>query len=194
MQVSKRQKQKEQTRRKILDAAYRVFSRWGTAGTTAMIAREAGIAHGSVFVHFPTYNDLLACLFEDFGTRAGLRLHDAAEKGKSLEYVMSAHLDVLEEYEDFYTRLVTGMNLLPGEAKTTFVGFQSVVSLHFNKMIEMGIKAGTMKKIPQHMVLNTWIGLIHYYLQNRELFAPDASVIKRYRSELSAAFLKLISK
>ena len=48
------------TRRKILEAALRVFSRKGFNGaTTSEIAREAGVAEGTIFRYFETKKDLL---------------------------------------------------------------------------------------------------------------------------------------
>jgi len=43
-----------------------------------------------------------------------------------------------------------------------------------------------------YIIFNTWLGLIHYYLQNSELFAPGASVLKQQGNELVKHFLELI--
>jgi hypothetical protein len=48
--------------------------------------------------------------------------------------------------------------------------------------------------MPLHLLFNTWIGLIHHYLMNRELFAPGASVVERHGRELLDHFMYLISK
>ncbi len=197
MQVSKKKIQKEQTRQKILDASYRVFSQKGYFSTISMFAEETGIARGSIYVHFPSLADLFVCLFEDFFHRMVSRIHDSmrpmSENGKNLEDVLSAHLDIIEEHEDFYTYLVSDMDLLPDEIKTMFFEFQSVLSRYFNNMIDKGKKDKTIKHIPQHIFFHTWIGLVHYYLQNKELFTQSESVIKRHRRELISSFLKLVS-
>lgn len=50
-----RVQQKANTRAEILDAAGRVMARQGFANTTARdVAAEAGVAVGTVFLHFPT--------------------------------------------------------------------------------------------------------------------------------------------
>ncbi len=197
MKVSKKKIQKEQTRKKILDASYRVFSQRGYFSTISMFAEETGIARGSIYVHFSALDNLLVCLFKDFFHRVVIRLHDsmqpASENGKNLEDVLSAHLDIIEEHEDFYIYLVSDMDLLPDDVKTLFLEFQSVLSRYFNNMIDKAKKDKTIKHIPQHIFFHTWIGLVHYYLQNKELFAQNESVIKRHRKELISSFLKLIS-
>lgn len=193
MDVSKRQMQKENTRRRIIETAYRVFSEKGFGATTSDIAKEAGVSHGCVFAHFPTLNDLLICLLSEFGKSIGLKLHGLAENKHSIEELLNVHIEVLEEYEDFYTRFISEMNMLPDEAKDTFVMIQSSVAFHFQKVTEYDISTGKIKNIEPHMLFNTWIAIVHYYLQNKGFFAPEGRVLKRYKSELIKNYLKLIS-
>ena len=49
---------KEITDQQILEAAREVFLEQGLAGTTAEIARRAGVSEGSIFRRFPTKKDL----------------------------------------------------------------------------------------------------------------------------------------
>lgn len=64
---TRRQKQKEETRGIILDAARSLFSELGFTKTTIRkIAREAGVGFGTVFNHFPDKSSLLmAALLND---------------------------------------------------------------------------------------------------------------------------------
>lgn len=195
MKVSSRQTQKSNTRKKIIETAYRVFSEKGFAVPTSVIAKEAGVAHGSIFVHFLTLNDLLTCLFFDFGDKMGASLHMLAEKCDSVESLLNEHLNVLEEYEGFYTRLISEKNRLPDEAKSIFAVIQSTVAHHFSSAIDREIEKGTVKKLPIHMLFNTWLGLVHYYLLNKEFFShSNESVIRRHRAELLSSYLNLIKK
>jgi TetR/AcrR family transcriptional regulator, fatty acid metabolism regulator protein len=53
-------------RRRILDAAVKVFARKGYFGARVSdIARRAGVADGTVYLYFHNKEDVLACLFED---------------------------------------------------------------------------------------------------------------------------------
>ena len=57
---------KAATRRKILDAARRLFGEGGYEGTTTRdIARAAEIASGTLFNYFPTKEAIVACLAND---------------------------------------------------------------------------------------------------------------------------------
>src|SRR5690348_10490732 len=50
---------REETRRRLLEAAVALFARNGFDGTgTADIARNTGVSHGTLFTYFPTKEDL----------------------------------------------------------------------------------------------------------------------------------------
>jgi len=194
MQSSKRQLQKEQTRKKIMDTAFKIYSEKGFTSSTSIIAKEAGIAHGSIFLHFPTLNDLLTCIIKEFANTLSLRLHHLSETNDNIEQLLDAHIDTLSEYEIFYTRLITEMVLLPEEARTAFAAIQTGLAFNFNKIMNHEIESGVLKRLPPHILFNTWIGLIHYYLQNKDLFAPDGSVLKRYKKQLIFTYCELLRK
>jgi AcrR family transcriptional regulator len=190
-----REAQKRETWRRILDAAIRVFSRDGIlAATTAAVAAEAGVAHGSVFVHFESKEGLIVASIQDFGEAVSLRLHELARAGARTREVLGAHLEAIREREDFYARLVVEAPLLPDEARTSLVLIQSAISFHLSPAFEADRAAGRIKAMSLHLLFNTWLGLVHYYLANGELFAPGASVIERRGSELLGHFMSLISK
>ena len=195
MRVSTRQTQKSNTRKKIIKTAYRIFSERGFSVPTSIIAKEAGVSHGSIFVHYPTLNDLMISLLSEFGDNMGSSLHTLAKKCDSVENLLVEHLSVLEEYEAFYSRLISEKDRLPDEAKSTFAIIQSTVAFHFSSVIDVEIEKGTVKKLPIHMLFNTWLGLVHYYLLNREFFShSNQSVLRRYREEILSAYLNLIKK
>ena len=190
----KRQLQKAQTREKIITAAMKVYSEQGFAAPTTAIADKAQISHGSVFVHFPTVESLLLCLLDSFSKDLTSELHSLSEYGNDIEKLLEMHIDVLIKHEDFYKRLVTEAVYLPEEAKNTFIAIQSTISIHFLQALEPEKKAGKIKDVPFHMLFNTWLGLVHYYLLNGDLFAPRDSVLTRYKSILIKCFVSLIKQ
>lgn len=53
-------------RRKILDAAIQVFSRYGYYNSkVSQVAREAGVADGTIYLYFKSKEDILLSLFVD---------------------------------------------------------------------------------------------------------------------------------
>ena len=191
----KRDEQKKATRRRILDAALGVFARDGImAAATASVAAEAGVAHGSVFVHFGSQEGLVAAAIADFGENVTRRLHESLRAGARTRQVLEAHLAAIGEREGFYARLASEAPFLPGPARTSLVLIQSAISFHLSPAIAADQAAGRIKKASLPLLFNTWIGLVHYYLANRELFAPGASVVEARGKELVDHYMFLISK
>lgn len=190
--AEKRRLQKEQTRQKIMNAAMKVYSEHGFSAATSVIAGEARVSHGSVFVHFPAVENLLVSLLELFSNDLNIELHSLSESGNDIKKLLNVHINALIKHEAFYKRLINETVYLPMEAKNCFIAIQSMVSVHFSRALEHGIRAGKIKKLPLHMLFNIWLGLVHYYLLNSSLFAPDGSVLKRYKKTLIESYLILI--
>lgn len=191
--MNQRDLQKEKTRRKILDAAYCEYGKNGIlASRTDDVARAAGVSHGSIFAHFESQEALICAVIWDFGQRIAQRTHDLAYRYAGLREILTAHLQGIAEFEDFYFRLVTESTLLPVGCRDCFVMVQSAISLHLSEAEKQEMELGTIRPMPQHLLFNTWIGLIHYYLANRRLFAPGKSVILQFGEELTEHFISLI--
>ena len=191
---TRRQIQKVRTRQHLIETAFEQFAEHGLTTTrTADIAKAAGVSHGTVFVHFPTQEALLSAVIEEFGVRVARRLHELAVSNRSLRDVLAAHLRGLAEVEPFYTRLVIEGRMLPASARSTVIVIQSAISFHLGQAAEREISAGTIAPFPIHLLFNTWVGLIHYYLANGDLFASGESVLVRYGQELLEHYLCLIA-
>lgn len=194
MKISKRKLQKDQTREGILQAAlYEFASRGFIATRTSDVADVAGVSHGTVFAHFATREDLLIAVIEEFGRKVAGRIHELASRGGSVKEVLQAHLEGLIEEEAFYSRMVSERSLLPANAQSALVAIQSAISIHLNQAASREIASGAIRPIPMHFFFNTWMGLIHYYLSNADLFAPGESVLKRYGGELLEYFMNLMA-
>lgn len=192
MKTSNRQQQKEHTRERLLQAAYSVFSRQGiTLSRMEDIAREAGVSHGTVFVHFKTQEELVEAVVGRYCMEIATHTHELSQSGGSLRAVLDAHLQGIGAHEAFYTRLVLEARLLPQEARDSYVGIQSVLSLHFTQALA---REGTAERtqIPAHMLFSMWIGLIHHYLANGDLYAPEGGVIARHGPALLDSYSRLL--
>lgn len=194
VKIDIRKKRKMETRKHIISAATGEFSKKGILATnTSDIAKKAGVAHGTIFSHFPTRDDLLIEVMSVFSRKICSETHDIAEKGKSLKKMLKMHLKVLEKFENFYARLVTDSKHLPKKARNFFVLIQSVVSYHIMVVAKKEMAEGKIKKMPFHFLFNSWIGLIHHYIANRDLFTPNGSVIKLHSDKLINEYLRLLA-
>jgi len=179
----KRTAQKERTRHHLLNMAYGQFSQKGFLATKTLdIATAAGVSHGALFVHFPTKEKLLEKVIDEFGLRLGMKLKELMTVGTARE-VLSAHLEVIEEYESFYANLVIEGPLLPPSVRNRAFMIQSGVAHYLEKTV-------CNNDTPIHFLLNSWLGLIHYYLANRDKFAPGGSVIAVCGKDLLNHFIK----
>jgi len=192
-----RKEQKEKTKALLLERAYQEFSNHGIQSTKTLdIAKAAGVAHGTVFVHFPSREDLLREVVTEFGMRMGEWFQEILDNNAngSVEQVLAIHLKVLEEFEPFYTQLLLESAALPKEIKNQLTFIQSGIAHYLNRELQKAIAMNAIRPLPLPFLLNTWLGLIHYYLARRELFAPGESVIAAKGRELLDNFIHLIKK
>ncbi len=190
---NKRLQQKRETRLRIVAVTRELIAEQGlNALKTYEVASRANIAHGSVFVHFSDKETLLIHTIEAFGSSLVKQIHKSTESNKGLQIVLETHLNILQQNEAFYAALVEGRRLLPDQAAKILLSIQSAVSFHIAKSAEKGMREGIIKIIPAHLLFNTWLGLVHYYLTNRELFSPGRSVLSEKGEELITHFMNLV--
>lgn len=181
----KRTEQKELTRSHLLNMAYGEFAKKGfLAAKTLDIATAAGVSHGTLFLHFPTKDELLLKSIEEFGLKLGTKLQQLTSKKVTVRNILAAHLEAIKEYESFYTHLVIEGPLLPPAIRNRVFMIQSGIAHHLEQNMPKSRNSP-----PIHFVLNCWIGLIHYYLTNRDLFAPKKSVITVCSKDLLNHFI-----
>lgn len=192
--ASSRSARKEQTRSALIDAALDLMADQGiTATRTIDVAERAGVAHGTVFVHFATRDDLIAAVVSRHAGEIAVRLHELGRGRGSVREVLEGHLAGLAEHEAFYARLVTEGPLLPPYARATLLGIQSAISANLAAAAEQEMDEGRIRRMPMDLLFNTWLGLVHHYIGNRELFAPGQSVIDRWGPTLMNHYLGLLS-
>jgi AcrR family transcriptional regulator len=193
MQAVTRQEQKVVTRDRLVNAATELFARKGIVNTTtADVARSVHMSHGTVFLHFPTRDDLVVAVIDEFGRRLAAEFRQAFEHDLGLRAVLHAHLRVLAEFEPFYARLVTEAPLLPPKVRSTLMLLHAAVSYELFVALERERKLGRARKIERPLLFNTWIGLVHHYLVNRDVFATGNSVIAEQGDILVNHFMALV--
>lgn len=193
MPETQRQQQKIKTRKRLIEEALNQFARYGITGTrTSDIASAAKVSHGTVFAHFPTREILLNSVIEEFGMRICGRLHELVDSNCGMKDVLEAHLKGLGEHEAFYTRLISEARLLHESARNSLVMIQSAISFHISQVAEREMKALIIRTMPVDMLFNTWVGLVHYYLVNGDMFAPGGQVLDRYGKQLTDHYINLI--
>lgn len=175
--MNKRKIQKENTRKRLFDSAMSTFARKGFLNTSIDdLTRSAGVSHGNFFVYYSRREDLIVKAIEEIGKSIYGRFLELANDQMDLEHVLGAHLDVIKEYESVYYFLVTEGPFLPGQARTALFVLQNGICYWMIKTVK-----NEALKASFPYFFNLWLANIHYYLQNRDVFSPDGSVIEKYR-------------
>jgi AcrR family transcriptional regulator len=187
-----RTEQKAETKRRVIACAVDLFTERGFTDTsTADIAKALGLSHGAVFVHFPTRDDLVLVAAREMGRAITDRLHALVHDGQSLKDVLEAHVQALREHEAQYRRLLVDRPQLPVELQRAWLGIQSAIASYIGAAAK---RERGLRKVPEHLLFNTWLGLVHHYLANAEIFAPNGSVLERHGSTLVEHYLSLLKE
>jgi AcrR family transcriptional regulator len=187
-----RKEQKELTRKKLLAGAIQLFSQQGFGGTTtATLARAMELSHGTVFVHFPTREDLIVAVIDEFGGRLAERFRDCSAM-EDLKEILEFHLSVLADIEDFYHYLISEIHQLPSTVRGQVFLLHAAISWKMYETAKVGMQTGSLKNMSRPLLFNTWIALVHYYVANRELLSDAKPILKTLKKELVDHFLNLI--
>jgi len=188
--MSKRTEQKLQSKELILRTAYEEFSNNGIVQTsTLQIAKACKVSHGSIFTHFPCRDDLVIAVIDIFGRRLAEAMNKSMLRCNSLLELLQSHVAVLQEYEKFYTFLVIEAPLLSNTIRNAVFYIQSGIATFLQKALQQEVDSGRVKPVNFPLLLNTWLGLLNYYLTNREKFTNNASVLKEHGEDLIAFFI-----
>ena len=82
--------------------------------------------------------------------------------------------------------------MLPAKVRSTLLMLHGAVSQRLFIAFERECKLGRVRKIERPLLFNTWIGLVHHYLVNRDLFANGDSVIAEHGETLVHHFMTLV--
>lgn len=191
-----RARQRDATRRQLVDAGLRLVAARGLSGaTTAAIAEASGRAHGTVFVHFRSRDDLVDALVQELGRAISQRLAELADDGAEtgVAEVLDAHLAALAEFEALAACVLRESATLPPAARARVFALQSGVAWRLRHALERDVARGRARAIEPLTLSNVWIALVNHHLIHRDLFAPGASVIAARGADLKAQLLSLLA-
>ncbi len=187
-----RQEQKELTRSGLIQTATRLFAKNGIANTaTADVAKAQKVSHGTVFVHFPTREDLILAVIDEFATKLSQEFGNCMQQS-DLRKLLVFHLEVLAEYEDFYHRLISELAHLPPKVQSMVFMLNAAISWKLYESAKPLMESGHLKKMSQPFLFNTWIALVQYHVMNRELLSDKLPILKEKKNEMIDHFINLI--
>lgn len=159
----------EETRRRIVDAALRLFETQGYAGTTMRaVAAEAGVAPSHAYYFFAGKDQLVQELYEriqrDHRARAGDALAGGGSLAERLLAVERAYLEVVEPYHSFGQAFVSTA-LVPGAAASP-LSEESGPARELSRAIYAEVVDGAEPRVPRRLaaVLPDLLWLSHLLL------------------------------
>ena len=178
-----------------MDAAARRFVQDGfLEATTLAIARDAGVAHGTLFLHFADRDALLLAVVERLLVDLGTTLHRAYFQAEDLESLCRLFLVSLAGMEDSYGALVKDLPRFPLPLKRrVFAAFASITA-HFTEVIEKGQKRGILRAIQPEIANALFFGTLNHFFLYRDLMTSDGRVVPAYGEALVDSFIQLMAR
>ncbi len=193
MKQGKRELQKQETRQKILDVAYRKFSEYGIAETkTADIASAANLSHGAIFVHFQTRQDIVNNVIDQFGLELSAQINRGIGNKQSPLSILLYFTEALSKFEDFYTELLFVLPKLPSSIQGSFLMLQNGLAQYLLPALKSKMDTERFKHLGEAGIMNTWFAQLHYYLMNKNWYEPEGSLLKKRGNRIVTEYLELL--
>ena len=168
-----RERSRRETRRRLIEAGKKLFASRGFARTRATdISREAGVAVGTLYVHFTDKEDLLReILFQGFEELHAVVRRIADTKYATVPESERAHAEALVGYAEEHPALF--QILFSTEVTTTAAGAELLESLtaHQEQRLREGMAEGYFRAdldpaVAAHAVIGMLIQVLHWWTQN----------------------------
>jgi len=178
-----RERSRLETRRRLVEAGTKLFALRGFARTRATdISREAGVAVGTLYVHFTDKEDLLReILFRGFEEMHAVVRRIAETKFATVEESVRAHTEALVSYAAEHPALF--QILFSTEVATTAAGAELLAALtaHQEERLREGMVAGYFRAdldpgVAARAVIGMLIQVLHWWTQDPSR-APQDVVI-----------------
>lgn len=191
----------------ILEAAIKIFSEKGfSAATTSEIAKEAGVAEGTIFRYFKTKKDILikvmTKVLEILGEKLIIeRLTNLFEENKEkserdiLIIILKDRLELFEKYWDMIKIVATEMqfheDLREVFIKNVVVKGKNVVET----FLSTGVNKGVFREVDTTIALRSLIGMVGIYVIQNQVFPEVINMDKdKQIEEMVDLFLYGLSK
>ena len=168
-----RERGRLETRRRLIEAGKKLFARRGFARTRATdISREAGVAVGTLYVHFTDKEDLLReILFQGFGELHAVVRRITETKYATVRESVRAHAEALVGYAAEHPTLF--QILFSTEVATTAAGAELLGSLtaHQEERLREGMAEGYFRAdldpgVAAHAVIGMLTQVLHWWTQD----------------------------
>lgn len=193
--MNKREDSKNKTRQLIINKSTELFINKGILNTTtAEIAKECGIAHGSIFQHFGNRENLINFILDEEIKRITLNLRNSCSLIYDIDSLLKSYIDVISAEENFLCMLYKEMPFLSDAIKRNIVALDAIIRNIFYLSINEGIIQGTLYETNVTLGLDAFFATIIRYLSLRELYSTNKGAIEAKQQDIILLFKMIFRK
>jgi AcrR family transcriptional regulator len=183
--MNQRTQQKLKTRERILAIAKEMVLEQGALDLTTLdLAKEAGVANGTIFLHFGTREELIGEVFSSECKRIVQLVREQVEPDSPPLRVLSDLLTAMSTEEDFLEVMLRELPFHPSDIRNQILGAQMVMrNLLYRSLEADGISSGRIRPI-----LDAVFALIEHYLRSRSLLSGQPQILPNYRDDILRLF------
>ena len=175
---------KEEKKRQILEAAIRVFAKFGLPNTRMLhIAQAAGIGKGTIYEYFRSKEDLFIAAFNAFVKESNTRIekrvrqiHDPEEKLRAYfrGWIEIADSDVMELADIMLDMWAEGIRSTEEKDKFNLKGMYENYREQIVQILDEGVRQKKFKPmdttIVSSIIIGTLDGLFIQWIMDRHIF------------------------
>lgn len=166
-------------REQILDAALRLWTRRGFDATTVdALAREAGLAKGTIYLYFATKEDLLAAAVERWSLLPDLTSLPASLGELPLQEAVPRLAEQLwsrlRAAAPLVGLLLRELALRPAEARRFLESVVLPANGAFAEFLEGRVRAGEVRELDSFVAARALVGMLMIFLWTQHVLGGDA--------------------
>ncbi len=124
----KRSEEKEKTKKRLLDAAEKLFIKKGFSVSTSEITKNAGLAHGTIFFHFKNRDEIVLNVVINLVKRMTDSLYFEVRGAESLESFLNSYTKILKKNWPLYRALLAGFSNFNEETKEEVITYFAAIN------------------------------------------------------------------
>lgn len=179
---------KENKEEKILEAAIKLFSKKGfSATTTSEIAKDAGVAEGTVFRYYKTKKHLLIKVMsklievlseELIANPVGILLKENKDKDEKdiLKMLLMDRMDIFNKYWDIILVVITEIQFHEDIRESFIKNVVLKVKVVLGEFIESGISKGHFKNYDSIVVSRALLGTFIAYIIQKKVMGSNMQI------------------
>ncbi len=142
-----RDKAKSVTRDRLLAAAESAFVQSDFKASTFEIANRAGVAHGTIFFHFKSRDELVLSVVRRLVAQITDTLSEAYRNAADLEELLSIHFETVRSQWPLFKALFSGFSEFTNETKQQVICLLAVINYYLIEAFNLWADNGLLRTV-----------------------------------------------